>query len=122
MYGTVMVAVAIINLHLGQSFSWSTLMKRIHEPSAVVDELMPGTHYIFRVIAGNHIGSSEPSEESDDVRMVRSPLDTQFSMEPFDGHYELLDEIGRWVELQTDRYTHTDICTRAQIHMDRDAH
>ena len=70
-------------------------MKRITDPSTVVDDLMPGTEYIFRVIAGNHIGSSEPSAESASVHMARSPLSSEFSLDPFDDHYELLDEIGR---------------------------
>ena len=70
-------------------------MKRITEPSTVVDDLMPGTEYTFRVIAGNHIGSSDPSLESIAVRMARSPLETEFSLDPFENHYEILEEIGR---------------------------
>ena len=72
-------------------------MKRITEPSTVVSDLMPGTEYVFRVLAGNHIGSSEPSLESEPMKMARSHLDTDFSLEPFESHYELLDKIGRWV-------------------------
>ena len=71
-------------------------MKRITEPSAIVDDLMPGTEYVFRVIANNHIGSSEPSEESIPYQMPRSPLDTEFSLDPFDDHHSLEGEIGRY--------------------------
>ncbi len=73
------------------------MMKRITEPTTVVSDLMPGTEYVFRVLVGNQIGSSEPSEESEGVRMARSHLETDFSIEPFETHYELMDEIGRWV-------------------------
>ena len=72
-------------------------MKRITEPSTVVADLMPGTEYVFRVIAGNHIGSSEPSAESARIKLTRSPLDTEFSLDPFDSHYELMAEIERSV-------------------------
>lgn len=71
-------------------------MKRITEPSTIVDDLMPGTEYVFRVIAGNHIGSSEPSEESTPYQMPRSRLDTEFSLDPFHDHYSLEGEIGRY--------------------------
>ena len=74
-------------------------MKRITEPSTMVDDLMPGTEYVFRVVAGNQIGSSEPSEESDPFQMPRSPLDAEFSLDPFDSHYDLLGEIGRYKKL-----------------------
>ena len=70
-------------------------MKRITDPSTVVNDLMPGTEYVFRVIAGNHIGSSEPSAVSARIKLTRSPQDTEFSLAPFDNHYELLQEIGR---------------------------
>lgn len=72
-------------------------MKRITEPSTIVDDLMPGTEYVFRVLAGNQIGSSEPSEESVPFQMPRSPLDMVFSTEPFDSHYTLQGEIGKYV-------------------------
>ena len=70
-------------------------MKRITEPSTLVDDLMPGTEYVFRVIANNNIGSSDPSIESKPILTPRSPLDTEFSFDPFDSHYDLLEEIGR---------------------------
>ena len=73
-------------------------MKRITEPSTIVDDLMPGTEYVFRVLAGNQIGSSEPSDESDPFQMPRSPLDTDFSLDPFENHYDLLGEIGRYYD------------------------
>lgn len=72
-------------------------MKRITELSTTVDDLMPGTEYVFRVLAGNQIGSSEPSEDSNVSQMPRSPLDSEFSLDPFDSHYELQEEIGRYV-------------------------
>jgi hypothetical protein len=74
---------------------WSTIMQRITEASTIVDDLMPGTEYVFRVLAGNQIGSSEPSDESDPFLMPRSPLDTDFSLDPFESHYDLMAEIGR---------------------------
>ena len=70
-------------------------MKRITEPSTIVDDLMPGAEYIFRVVAGNQIGSSDPSEESNPSQMPRSLLDTQFSLDPFHDHYSLEEAIGR---------------------------
>ncbi len=70
-------------------------MKRITEPSAMIDDLVPGSEYVFRVIAGNQIGSSEPSAESVVTQMASPPLSSEFSLEQFDGNYELLDEIGR---------------------------
>ncbi len=70
-------------------------MKRITEPTTIVSDLMPGTDYIFRVIAGNQISSSEPSEESDMVRMGGAQADADFSLEPFENHYELMGEIRR---------------------------
>ena len=70
-------------------------MKRITEPTTVIDDLMPGSGYIFRVVAGNQIGSSEPSAESATVQMARSPLSKEFSLDRFDDHYQLLDEIGQ---------------------------
>ena len=73
-------------------------MKRITESSTIVDDLMPGTEYVFRVVAGNQIGSSEPSDESDPFQMPRSPLDTDFSLDPFENHYDLLGEIGRYYD------------------------
>lgn len=76
-------------------------MKRVTEPSTVVDDLMPGSEYVFRVIAGNHIGSSEPSAESARVKLPRSHLDSEFSLDPFDSHYELMAEIERLVSGQT---------------------
>ena len=72
-------------------------MKRITQSSTIVDDLMPGTEYVFRVVAGNQIGSSEPSEDSNPSQMPRSPLDTEFSLDPFDGHYDLEEQIGKYV-------------------------
>ena len=76
---------------------WSTLMKRITEPSTIVDDLVSGAEYVFRVIAGNHIGSSQPSEESNPVRMIRhTMLQPVFSLEPFHNHYTLMDQIAKY--------------------------
>lgn len=72
-------------------------MQRITECSTVMDDLMPGTEYVFRVIAGNQIGSSQPSEESDPVQTARSMVGTEFSLEPFHDHYKLLNVIARYV-------------------------
>lgn len=69
-------------------------MKRITEPTTVIDDLIPGSEYIFRVVAGNQIGTSEPSAESASVQLARSTTN-EFSLEPFDEHYDLLEEIGQ---------------------------
>ena len=98
-------------------------MKRITEPSTIVDDLMPGTEYVFRVLAGNQIGSSEPSEESDPFQMPRSPLDTEFSLDPFESHYDLLGEIGRCVHTQNyvwlvvTKYCVSPICVEREREM-----
>ena len=70
-------------------------MQRITEPSTMMDDLMPGTEYIFRVIAGNQIGSSQPSQESEPVQTAHSVVSPQFSLEPFHEHYTLLDIFAR---------------------------
>ena len=72
-------------------------MKRITEPSTVVQDLMPGLEYVFRVICGNHIGSSDPSRESVPIQLARAPLDASYSHDPFEGQYNLLREIGWYV-------------------------
>lgn len=82
-------------------------MKRITEPSTIVDDLVPGAEYVFRVIAGNHIGSSQPSEESDPVRMIRhTMLQPVFSLEPFHNHYTLMDQIAKYIHLLLSIYLH----------------
>ena len=70
-------------------------MKHVTEPSTVVSDLVPGTEYIFRVYAKNLIGTSEHSGESELVKLAQRPLVTEFSLDPFDSRYDLLDEIGR---------------------------
>ena len=45
-------------------------MKRITEPSLVIDDLMPGVEYVFRVMASNQVGLSEPSAESEGVELA----------------------------------------------------
>lgn len=72
-------------------------MKRITEPSLVIDDLMPGIEYAFRVIASNQVGLSEPSAESDEVKLARLSVESDFLLEPFEHRYQLLEEIGRWV-------------------------
>ena len=73
-------------------------MQRVTDTSTVMDDLMPGTEYVFRVIAGNQIGSSPPSPESDPVITERPlVLGTEFSLEPFHDHYQLVNIIARCV-------------------------
>ena len=76
-------------------------MKRMPEPSMIVDDLVPGTEYSFRVYARNQFGTSASSEESEPIRLPKKQLVTEFSLEPFESHYELLEEIGRCVHLHT---------------------
>lgn len=64
-------------------------MQRITESNVVMDDLMPGTEYVFRIIASNQIGPSQPSPESDPVQTARSIIGTEFSLEPFHDHYKL---------------------------------
>ena len=71
-------------------------MKRITEPCSVVDDLVPGVEYQFRIIAGNQIGSSQPSMESQPVKLVHhTPLRPVFSMEQFDSQYSLQEQVAR---------------------------
>lgn len=74
-------------------------MKRITESSTMMDDLMPGTEYVFRVIAGNQIGSSPPSAESEPVQTAPSMVETEFSLEPFHDHYKLMNIVARSVTL-----------------------
>ena len=74
---------------------WSTLMQKITDPNTVMDDLVPGTEYVFRIIAGNQIGSSPPSLESDPVQTARSMVETEFSLEPFHDHYKLMNVLAR---------------------------
>ena len=75
-------------------------MKQVPDTSTDVTDLMSGTEYVFRVYARNLIGQSEASEESEGVRLCKRTPVTEFSLEPFEGHYDLLDEIGRYVASQ----------------------
>ncbi len=70
-------------------------MKRITEPSTVVDDLLPESEYVFRVIALNKIGSSMPSAESAVIQMASVPSNKDFSPNGFDDSYNLLEEIGQ---------------------------
>ena len=72
-------------------------MKRITEPSFVVDDLMPGIEYLFRVMASNQIGLSKPSAESDRIKMAQTSMESDFLQEPFENRYQLLEEISRCV-------------------------
>ena len=73
-------------------------MMRIVETTTVINDLMPGSEYIFRVYAKNHIGMSEFSEESEKIKLSMTSLRvTEFILDPFDGHYKILDQIGRYV-------------------------
>ena len=70
-------------------------MQRITEPSAVMDDLMPGTEYVFRILASNQIGSGPSSPESHPVQTARSMVGSEFSLEPFHEHYKLLNVFAR---------------------------
>lgn len=87
-------------LSLSPTRRWSTLMKRITEPSFIVDDLMPGIEYLFRVMASNQIGLSKPSTESDQTKMARTSMESDFLQEPFENRYQLMEEISRCVLLE----------------------
>ena len=72
-------------------------MKRITEPATIVTDLVPGTEYLFRVLAINNIGSSEPSIESDPFYLVHQTSNQMsiFTLDLFDNHYTLVNEIAR---------------------------
>ncbi len=71
-------------------------MKRVTDPCTIVDDLVPGMEYVFRVFAQNAIGTSPESEESEVTKMTQPPLrGTEFFLVPFQTHYELKDVIGR---------------------------
>ena len=76
---------------------WSILLDHVTEASMLVDDLVSGTEYVFRVSARNLIGMSDHSEEAGPVRLAKRVMVTEFSLEPFESRYDLLDEIGRWV-------------------------
>lgn len=76
---------------------WSTLTKRITEPTTIIDDLVPATVYIFRVIAVNLVGNSEASEESDLIKLSDASNKNTFSLEPFENHYLLNNEIAMLV-------------------------
>ena len=73
------------------------MTKRIFEPTTIIDDLVPATEYVFRVIAANHIGNSESSEESESIKLDGSPFKKHFSLDPFEGHYLLKNEIAKLV-------------------------
>lgn len=73
---------------------WSTLMNRISEPATIIDDLVPGTEYVFRILAVNHIGCSSPSVQSNLIKMTHSTT-SSYSMEPFEDHYTLMDKLAR---------------------------
>ena len=75
-------------------------MKRITEPLFIVDDLMPGIEYLFRVMASNQIGLSKPSTESDQMKMARTSMESDFLQEPFENRYQLMEEISRCVLLE----------------------
>ena len=71
-------------------------MKRVTDPCTIVDDLVPGMEYVFRVFAQNAIGTSPESEESEVTKMTQPPLrGTEFFLVPFQTHYELKDIIGK---------------------------
>ena len=72
-------------------------MKRIKEPATIITDLVPGTEYVFRVLASNNVGASEPSQESRPVYLSRQETDQQtvFSLEAFDNHYALVNELAK---------------------------
>lgn len=72
-------------------------MKRITEPATVVSDLVPGTEYVFRVLASNSVGASDPSPESNTIYLNRqtSGLQSVFSLEPFDNQYTLVNQLAR---------------------------
>lgn len=76
---------------------WSSIMKRVTEPSTIVEGLMPNAEYVFRVYAGNLIGSSQPSLETPVVSLspIRHANTTEFFLEPFDTNYDILRILGR---------------------------
>ncbi len=47
--------------------------KNTKECQVVIDDLIPGSRYIFRVKAENDYGISEPGEESDPFDVVSAP-------------------------------------------------
>ena len=75
-------------------------MKRITDPATIVTDLVPGTEYLFRVLASNAIGSSEPSGESQPFFLVRqtSGQIAAFTLDLFDNHYTLVNELARFVK------------------------
>ncbi len=72
-------------------------MKRITDPATIVSDLVPGTEYVFRVLASNSIGSSEASHPSHPfyLNRQRSDLQSVFSLEPFDNQYTLSNVLAR---------------------------
>lgn len=73
-------------------------MKRITEPATIISDLVPGTEYVFRVLANNSVGASDPSNESKPFYLGHqsSGLNTVFSLESFDNHFTLVNELARY--------------------------
>ena len=71
-------------------------MQRVPEPSTKVTDMMPA-NYMFRVFAINQHGSGRPSKESANVNLLpmRQTKPTEYSLEPFEDKYNLLQIIGR---------------------------
>ena len=70
-------------------------MKHITEPSTIVDDLMLDTECMFRVLAGNNIGYSQPSLECEAVHTASPLTSTEFSFDPFNDHYSLTSVLAR---------------------------
>ena len=61
-------------------------MQRITDTSMMIDDLMLGTMYVLRALAGYQIWSSPLSPESDPIQIACSLVRTEFSLEAFHDH------------------------------------
>ncbi|XP_019854768.1 PREDICTED: myosin light chain kinase, smooth muscle-like isoform X1 [Amphimedon queenslandica] len=110
-----------LDTRLVDDTDWSLVQERIDGAAYVVDDLLPGKSYLFRVSSTNVIGTSQFSKPSSPILITNddysppgsSPLvtDLQVRSSDFNLEYEIINEIGRGsfsvvyecTELTTDR-------------------
>ena len=85
---------------------WEGVASDIDSTAHVVEELIPGATYIFRVFSVNEVGVSVSSKPSRPVTMVKdrdydsdspSPAEVTLKITPIEFEYEINEELWRCV-------------------------